>query len=387
MSAPKVERMRAEGLDVRDVVVHYGKEAAVRGVSFQVPPGHVVGLLGPSGSGKTTMLRAVAGYLQPTSGSIRLEDRDIIPIPPRRRDFGMVFQGYALFPHLKVADNVEFGLRARKVPKAESKARVAEVLAAMELSPFADRYPGQLSGGQQQRVALARALAIRPSLLLMDEPLAALDLKLREALADEIRRIQRELGVSMLFVTHDQQEAFAICDEVAIFHQGLIVAYGRPEVLYRRPPTRFTARFLGVGSLFDCDVEALKREAVVQGLPGQSDAGALTAPVDAQTAHAAVFVRPEAVQLSANSGDTPARGRVVRRRFLGRDALVTIETPEGSLVQAFDGADVAQEGDLVGFSWRVEDAHFIEEDEDGISLAADGQGLVARPRPAMLSGS
>src|SRR5262245_37019038 len=220
-------------------------------VGIDVAPGEFVTLLGPSGSGKTTTLNMIAGFTEVTSGDIRLAGRDISLLPPHRRNFGMVFQNYALFPHMTVAQNVAFPLRERKVPKAEIERRVGEVLELVDLGGLGGRRPDALSGGQQQRVALARAVVFSPSVLLLDEPLSALDRKLRQTLQQEIKRLHQELGLTFVFVTHDQDEAMALSDRIAVFNSGRIERVGSPADLYRDPGTRFVARFLGESNLFD----------------------------------------------------------------------------------------------------------------------------------------
>ena len=223
----------------------YGDQPAVRGVDLIVRPGEFVTLLGPSGCGKTTCLRMVAGFVAPSRGRIIMGGRDITALPPYRRNTGMVFQSYALFPHKTVAENIAFGLRVRRLSRAEREARIAEALRLVHLEQFAARYPAQLSGGQRQRVALARAIVIRPDVLLLDEPLAALDLKLREELQVEIKRVQSALKITTLFVTHDQGEALSMSDRVAVMQDGRIIQIDTPEALYERPNSRYVANFVG----------------------------------------------------------------------------------------------------------------------------------------------
>src|SRR6267142_912392 len=230
---------------------HYGRAIAVNNVSLDVFEGEFVTLLGPSGSGKTTMLMLIAGFEAPTSGEIRIRGASVVARPPEKRDIGMVFQSYALFPHMTVFDNVAFPLRTRRLAGPEVTQRVDEALAAVRMSGLDGRYPRQLSGGQQQRIALARALVYRPSLLLMDEPLGALDKKLREEMQSELKSLQRELGITTLYVTHDQQEALALSDRIAIMNGGDLVQVGAPLALYEHPATDFVAGFLGDVNLVD----------------------------------------------------------------------------------------------------------------------------------------
>jgi spermidine/putrescine ABC transporter ATP-binding subunit len=233
--------------DVRFEAVEkaYGDYVAVRGVDLHIRPGEFLTLLGPSGCGKTTCLRLVAGFIAPSRGRIVMNGRDVTALPPHRRNTGMVFQSYALFPHRTIAENIAFGLEMRRLPRAERDQRVAEAIRLVHLERLVDSYPGQLSGGQKQRVALARAIVIKPDVLLLDEPLAALDLKLREELQVEIKRIQSEIAITTLFVTHDQGEALSMSDRVAVMHDGAIVQIGAPDELYERPNSRYVANFVG----------------------------------------------------------------------------------------------------------------------------------------------
>ncbi|MDX2214813.1 MAG: ABC transporter ATP-binding protein [Oculatellaceae cyanobacterium bins.114] len=223
----------------------YGSVMAVQDVNLQIQPGELISLLGPSGCGKTTILRMIAGFERTTAGNIQLEGQDITHIPANRRDMGMVFQSYSLFPHMTASQNIAFGLRVKKMPKAQQRSRVHEMLELVGLGEMGDRYPHQLSGGQQQRIALARALAIAPRVLLLDEPLSALDAKVRLQLRNEIRRIQQQLNITTLFVTHDQEEALSISDRVIVMAQGRIDQEGTPEEIYLTPNTAFTASFIG----------------------------------------------------------------------------------------------------------------------------------------------
>jgi ABC-type Fe3+/spermidine/putrescine transport system ATPase subunit len=230
---------------LRAVGKRYGTSWAVRGVTLTVAPGEFFTLLGPSGCGKTTVLRMIAGFLSPDEGEIRLDDRPVAGVPPWRRDLGLVFQSYALWPHLDVFEHVAFGLRERRMPRAEIRARVAEALRMVGLEGLAARRPSQLSGGQQQRVALARTLVLRPRALLLDEPLSNLDATLRAQMRVELRRLHRELGITTVYVTHDQEEAMALSTRMAIFDRGAMIQIGTPVEVYRRPRTRFVADFLG----------------------------------------------------------------------------------------------------------------------------------------------
>ena len=288
-------------------------------LSLTLAPGELVALLGPSGCGKTTALRLVAGLDEVTSGHVLFGGTDVTTLGANKRDVGMVFQAYSLFPHMTATQNVSFGLRMRHVDEQERKRRAGEVLELVGLSGYADRYAHQLSGGQQQRVALARALAIQPKVLLLDEPLSALDAKVRGRLRDEIRRVQLEVGITTLFVTHDQEEALAIADRVGVMNKGRLEQLGPPTTIYSRPATPFVAEFVGLTNRMDGDVKG--GEVIVRGtrLP-------LVKP-DTPDGPATALVRPEAVSL-ASDGDAaagPMTGTVIAVAFLGATSRVTVD--------------------------------------------------------------
>ncbi len=240
--------MTGATVDLVGVVKTYGSHLALAGIDLTIKPGEFIALLGPSGCGKTTALRSLSGLERIDSGRILIDGEDVADVPTNKRDIGMVFQSYSLFPHMTALENVEFGLRMRKVAKAERRERAAESLEMVGLAKYANRFAHQLSGGQQQRVALARALVTRPRVLLLDEPLSALDAKVRVSLRDQIRRIQTDLGITTLFVTHDQEEALAVADRVAVMREGQIEQIGTPEELYVRPATPFVADFVGLSN-------------------------------------------------------------------------------------------------------------------------------------------
>jgi putative spermidine/putrescine transport system ATP-binding protein len=299
--------VQAEGATVQltDVVKDFAGHRALTGVNLTMRPGEFVALLGPSGCGKTTVLRALSGLEQITAGRILIDGVDVADTPVNRRDIGMVFQSYSLFPHLTVLQNVEFGLRMRKVDAAARRRRSIEALEMVGLASLGERYAHQLSGGQQQRVALARALVTRPRVLLLDEPLSALDAKVRVQLRDEIRRIQTELGITTLFVTHDQEEALAVADRVAVMNAGNIEQIGTPEELYSTPASAFVANFVGLSNRLDAELR--DGVAVVHGVRLPVLGGALPAgPVVA-------MVRPEDIAFA----DEGVAATVVTTSFLG----------------------------------------------------------------------
>ncbi len=293
-----------------DVVKRFpGGTTALDGVSLELAPGELVALLGPSGCGKTTALRVLAGLEHADEGRILIDGLDVAAVPTNRRDIGMVFQSYSLFPHLTAGENVEFGLRMRRVPAAERRRRAVEALELVGLDHHARRYAHQLSGGQQQRVALARALVTRPRVLLLDEPLSALDAKVRVQLRDEIRRIQQELGITTVFVTHDQEEALAVADRVAVMRAGRIEQIGSPEALYARPASAFVADFVGLSNRMPGVV--VDDVVLVDGQPlPLLEPGSASGDVHA-------LVRPEDVELVADHDPGSHAATVVTSSFLG----------------------------------------------------------------------
>ncbi|MGY1687089.1 ABC transporter ATP-binding protein [Geodermatophilus sp. SYSU D00867] len=310
--------VRLEGLTRR-----YGPVLALDGLDLEVAGGEFLALLGPSGCGKTTALRAIAGFEVPDAGRVWFDRRDVTGIPPSKRDVGMVFQAYSLFPNMTVAENVAFGLRVRRRGREERAGRAAELLELVGLADRGQRYPHQLSGGQQQRVALARALAVAPQVLLLDEPLSALDAQVRVQLREEIRRIQLELGITTVFVTHDQSEALSVADRVGVMRDGRLEQVATPDDLYERPATAFVAGFVGTMNripavLGDGDVEFLGVRREVLG----------TAP---SSGPAFALVRPEALEVVE---DPRGVGRVVTRTFSGATTRLAVALPDGVEVQA-----------------------------------------------------
>jgi mannopine transport system ATP-binding protein len=314
--------IRGAAIAFANVSKRYGTVSAVDRVSVTIEAGEFVSLLGPSGSGKTTMLMMLAGFENPSEGQLRIGDRDVTHIPPNRRDIGVVFQRYALFPHLTVGQNIAFPLRMRRLSKTEIRRRVADALTLVKLEGFEARFPHQLSGGQQQRVAVARALVFNPSVLLMDEPLGALDKKLRGQMQSEIRRIQRSVGVTTIYVTHDQDEAFGMSDRVAVIHEGRLVQIGSPRELYTKPATPFVADFVGQMNFMDVLVARQHGDTVALAVAPGAVIEALLPPdrrtlTTGQVCRAAI--RPEHLSLRApgrNTGPT-LRGRIGSVAFLG----------------------------------------------------------------------
>jgi putative spermidine/putrescine transport system ATP-binding protein len=326
MTATTLEKTTTDNaatVEFRGLRREFGATVALDGLDLTVRPGEFLALLGPSGCGKTTALRMLAGFEHPTSGEVLVDGKDVTDVPAHRRDAGMVFQSYSLFPHLNALDNVAFGLRMRKVRTAERRSRAAELLDLVGLGDKGERFPHQLSGGQQQRIALARALALRPRVLLLDEPLSALDAKVRLSLREEIRRLQQELGITTLFVTHDQEEALSIADRVAVMRAGKLEQCAAPAELYGRPATAFVAEFVGTmsrlpGRLTDGVVEVLGQRLPVD---GEAPAGP---EVD-------VLVRPEAIHVHA---DETGDARVVGTAFLGAVVRVTVRLGDDTEVKA-----------------------------------------------------
>jgi spermidine/putrescine transport system ATP-binding protein len=341
-----------------------GVVAAVEHVDLIIGEGEFFSLLGPSGCGKTTTLRMIGGFEEPTQGQILLYGDDVVGVPPNHRDVNMVFQSYALFPHMSVFDNVAFGLRRKSVSRTETTSRVNEMLELVQLEGKSDRRPRELSGGQQQRVALARALVNRPRALLLDEPLAALDLKLRQAMQLELKRIQREVGITFVFVTHDQNEALTMSDRMVVMNAGHIEQLGAPREVYERPRTRFVAGFIGTSNVISGKVRSLDgTSAILETGPEET----IVAP-DAVAAGATVgqpldvTVRPEKIVLSSDPpgpGRCTIRGRVTEVVYMGTSTQYAVTARDGSellvfLQNAADSSDVAERDAEVWLSWRPE---------------------------------
>lgn len=359
---PVIAGRRLEMVGLRK---HYGALPALDDVTLDVAAGEFVTLLGPSGSGKTTLLMAVAGFTPPDAGSIVVDGIDITAMPPERREFGMVFQGYALFPHLSVAENIAFPLAMRRTKKDETRRRVDEIVDLVQLGPHRDKFPRQLSGGQQQRTALARALAFRPGVLLLDEPLSALDKALREELQWEMKALHRRVGVTFLNVTHDQQEALALSDRVVVMRAGKIVQADSPRTLYEAPKTRFVASFLG-GSTFIEGVVCGREEGALLYRAGEQVFRQASGGDAAVGSPIVVSVRPESFRVGAPvpEGWNTIGGTVREAIYAGADVKLKVQTAGVGVVNLTAGARAldAQVGREVALSWAPEAGTRVEND-------------------------
>jgi spermidine/putrescine ABC transporter ATP-binding subunit len=347
----------------------YGTQLALETTTMDIEEGEFFCLLGPSGCGKTTTLNLIGGFVAPTGGEIWIRGERVDRLPPHKRSVNTVFQSYALFPHMTVGDNVGFGLKMARVARTESRSRIEEALALVGLEKHADRLPSQLSGGQQQRVAVARALVNRPAVLLLDEPLGALDLKLRKRLQIELAQIHREIGTTFVYVTHDQEEAMSMATRIAVLNDGRIQQIGTPEQIYRRPNSRFVADFIGESNFVDIDLTRSTngRVYLADGTPVPC-----ATPPPAGGDWATLMVRPESIHLSA-SGDAPAeklRGRIVQTSFLGSLTRVAIACDAVSvpMVAVLSGRDLLTASDLapdteVSLWWQPSDAVLLDESE------------------------
>jgi len=350
----------------------FGEVVAVDGVDLDISRGEFFTLLGPSGSGKTTCLRMIAGFERPDEGRIELGGDDVSRLPPAERDVNTVFQDYALFPHMSVGENVAYGLKVKKVAKGERAQRVDEALAMVRLEGYGDRRPSQLSGGQRQRVALARALVNRPRVLLLDEPLGALDLKLRQQLQVELKRIQNEVGITFVYVTHDQDEALTMSDRIAVMDGGRVLQVGTPRDVYEEPGSRFVAGFVGVSNLLELPVEKSDADVLTLRL-GPDDAisgeNAGGAPAGAT---AIVTIRPERIALDSSEGDCHARGRVKESLYAGPTSRFVVELDGGgelmvvrqNATSSYEDAE-ALRGQPVVLTWKREYTRVIAINEKG----------------------
>ena len=360
-------------IDIRleRVTKTFGEVVAVDDLSLDIESGEFFSMLGPSGCGKTTTLRMIGGFEEPSLGTIYLGGKDVTDEPPYRRDVNTVFQSYALFPHLNVFDNVAFGLRRKKVEKSEVDRRVRESLALVDLPGFEKRKASQLSGGQQQRVALARALVNRPKVLLLDEPLGALDLKLRKQMQLELKRIQLEVGITFIYVTHDQEEAMTMSDRLAVMRHGKVEQIGQPESVYEQPATEFVAGFLGASNLIDGEVKDQHGEYATVAVPGGSTIRVPNRGLNGNKS-VRVGVRPEKVTIEAESAPAPdgynsVTGLLRASTYIGVSHQYVIEGPGGTTLTVYAqnlGAQaVPNPGERVRLLWRPEHTFAVEPSE------------------------
>jgi spermidine/putrescine transport system ATP-binding protein len=349
------------------VTKRFGDFTAVREADFGIRRGEFFSMLGPSGCGKTTTLRMIAGFEQPSAGRITLEGKDVSRVPPYKRNVNTVFQHYALFPHMNVFDNVAFGPRSKRVSRAEVKRRAHELLGVVRLGDHADRKPGQLSGGQQQRVALARALVNYPSALLLDEPLGALDLKLRQAMQHELKRIQREVGITFVYVTHDQEEALTMSDRIAVMSDGNVEQIGTPEEIYSSPASVFVAGFIGVANLMPATVRRVEGSHAEVTLPGDT---VVTVPITSEVplagAAATLMVRPERIRVQMDpppDGLPRVRTTVADLTFQGPLVRAELACADGTAVVAHvapdDDLPMLRPNDVVWLTWEGEAARLL----------------------------
>lgn len=331
-------------VELKDIRVSYDNQNDVlKNFNLSIEKGELVSLLGPSGCGKTTTLRVIAGLIQPNDGQFIVDDKDLTKVAVHKREFGMVFQSYALFPHLTIKENVAFGLKIRKMRKNIIDEKVQEALELTDLAAFGDRYPKQLSGGQRQRVALARALVIEPKLLLLDEPLSNLDAKLRVAMRINIKRIQSQLGITSIFVTHDQEECFSISDKVAVMNKGIIEQFDTPEAIYNHPKTEFVARFIGFENFFDLTkVEGDKYRA--------KDGTIFLGSTSSNNEENVGTIRPDDIKVISDTydqTDNVINGKINIRTFLGKSYQYEAETSIGTLLFNASDDQIYQEGETL----------------------------------------
>lgn len=360
-----------DDLHLVNVTKNFGSFTAVDDLTLTIPAGKFFALLGPSGCGKTTTLRMVAGLEQPTVGQILLGDKDITTLRPYNRNINTVFQSYALFPHLDIYENIAFGLRRKKVKEAELKERVDAVLTLVELEHLARRKPNQLSGGQQQRVAVARALVNRPDVLLLDEPLGALDLKLRRQMQMELKRIQSEVGTTFVHVTHDQEEAMTMADTIAVMNQGIIEQMGAPEEMYELPKTAFVANFLGQSNLVEGRISGEENGNLIVDVPGGRPVRVMKSRSTDHVGKIVVGVRPEKMWVVANSNEeleNSVRGTVLDVSFSGVSIQYTVESEWGRTISCFEqNLDVEKRvvvGEHVTLAFEIDNTFGLDGGED-----------------------
>jgi spermidine/putrescine transport system ATP-binding protein/putrescine transport system ATP-binding protein len=341
-------------LKIDGITRRFGDVTALDSVSLEIRQGEFFALLGPSGCGKTTLLRIIAGFERPDAGRVTLDGDDLLAMPPNRRPISLMFQSYALFPHMTVAKNVAYGLERERLPRQEIKQRVGEVLETVGLSAHASRKPAQLSGGQRQRVALARSIVKRPRLLLLDEPLSALDKKVRADMQLELKRLQHDVGITFVVVTHDQEEAMSLADRIAVFDSGEVRQVDEPVALYERPKSPFVADFVGANNLFAGTASGM--EALKSGDFGMLPGRPLT-ELEAG-AEALLAVRPERIELADESATRGLKGSVLDVSFYGGVSHISVEVPGHvkPVLAAVQGASAVQPGAKVKVRWNAEDA-------------------------------
>ena len=358
---------------IEHVTKRFGAFVAVDDADFGIRRGEFFSMLGPSGCGKTTTLRMIAGFEQPSEGAIRLVGEDVSRVPPYKRNVNTVFQQYALFPHLSVSANVAFGLQSKKVPKADIAQRVEEMLAVVRLADFGARKPAQLSGGQQQRVALARALVNYPSALLLDEPLGALDLKLRQTMQLELKRIQREVGITFVFVTHDQEEALTMSDRIAVMNEGHVEQIGTPEEIYHQPASEFVAGFIGMANLLPATMENVDGDVATAVLPDGTAVSATAVEGLSRGDPATFMIRPERMRLLVGSTEGIS-AEVVDLVFQGPLIRFELKTAQGSPIVAHVGPDenlpLLRPGDRVQITWDADGGRLLRRHEQMTASSA-----------------
>jgi len=358
------------GISIRNVIKRFGDLVAANDISLEIEKGEFFTLLGPSGCGKTTLLRCIAGFLDPEEGQIYFGEKRVDGIPTHKRGVGMVFQNYAVFPHLSVEENVKYGLKARKVPAREQKDRARQAISMVQLEGLENRLPNQLSGGQLQRVAIARALVIEPEVLLMDEPLSNLDAKLRVEMRGEIRMLQQKLGITTIYVTHDQEEALSISDRIAVMEYGVVRQVGKPWEIYVQPEDTFVAGFIGTTNMIDCELTA-DETGIIVARSGQVSFGLIQPGGLAQGVKIQLAIRPEAITIRGidepiPEGDWSFQGEIIRFEYLG--SMIKYEVGFSGkvtlLVVSYDAAPdkIKNVGQRVKLSYPVERAKIFRKD-------------------------
>ena len=346
------------GIEIEDLYLSFGETDVLKGVNLTIEPGEFFAFLGPSGSGKSTLLRSIAGFGPKPRGNIKIGGRDIVDLPPWKRNVGMVFQSYALWPHLSVRDNVAFGLRERKMPKAEIGPRVESALELVGLLHLADRMPNQLSGGQQQRIALARTVVIEPEVLLLDEPLSNLDASLRVQMRRELLALQRKLGLTTIFVTHDQEEANTTADRMAVLDGGVIQQIGTPQELYDKPANMFVANFLGTANILDGEVRATENQKLFY-----TKSGDCLRLLEGEVGNGSIVLRPQNIEITREKHESSLSGTIVHREFLGSQIRYLISTSGSEIVvdesHSF-GADWYDMGETVSMKVNSESSVVLQ---------------------------